>query len=208
MPFTAQQIKAARLHLLKCDPVMKTIVRQVGPCQIKTNRDRFRTLASSIVSQQISGAAARTVWSRLENALAPSVINAESLGQLNVDRLRECGVSRQKASYLLDLSHKTLSGEIDFKKLTKLDDEEIIAELTRIKGIGRWTAQMFLMFTICRTDVLPVDDLGIKNAIKASYNLRKLPDNNRIEKIARPWRPHATIASWYLWRSLDNQGAV
>lgn len=203
MPFSAQSIKAARLHLMRSEPTMKAIVKRVGPCQIKTKRDRFLTLASSIISQQISGAAARTIWGRLEDAVKPHKISAESLSGFDLESLRELGVSRQKAGYLCDLRDKTLNGEVEFKRLSKMTDEEVIDNLTQIKGIGRWTAQMFLMFSLCRPDIFPMDDLGIRNAIKLNYNLKKDPPTKKMLKIAEPWRPHATIASWYLWQSLD-----
>ncbi len=205
MPFPAQTLKSARLHLLKSDPPMKAIVKAVGPCKIKTKRDRFAALAASIVSQQISGAAAKTVWSRLEAAVAPHKVTAEALAQMDVEMLRSVGVSRQKASYLIDLTQKCLTGEVQLHKLAKQSDEEIITHLTPIKGIGVWTVQMFLMFSMCRSDILPVDDFGIKSAIKRQYELSELPDRKLIESIAQPWRPYATIACWYLWRSLDNR---
>ena len=122
---------------------------------------------------------------------------------MDVDQLRELGVSRQKASYLLDLADKVDSGVVALDKIHLKDDEAIIEEMVQVKGIGPWTAQMFMMFSLARMDVLPVEDLGIKNAIKLHYDLNELPDKSTIEKIAQPWRPYATIASWYLWRSLE-----
>jgi len=203
MPFAAQTLKSARLHLQKRDPVMKAIIKRVGPCQIKTRRCRFRTLAASIVSQQISTAAARTVWQRLEQAVAPQRVTADSVIGLGMSNLRNCGISRQKSSYLLDLAEKNRQGVIDFRRFAQLTDEQVIDELTRVKGIGRWTAQMFLMFTLCRPDVFPVDDLGIKNAIRAAYALAESPPRERMLQIGQPWQPYSTMASWYLWRSLD-----
>lgn len=186
---------------MKSESTMNGIVREVGPCEMKTKRHRFKTLVSSIVSQQISGAAARTIWGRLENAAG--TITPASLSAFDIDELRALGVSRQKATYILDLSQKTLDGEVKFQRFVRMSDEEIIEQLIQIKGIGKWTAQMFLMFSLARPDVLPVDDLGIKTAIMKNYRLRKLPDAKKIQKLATPWRPYATIASWYLWRSLE-----
>ncbi|HMO13863.1 MAG TPA: DNA-3-methyladenine glycosylase [Pirellulaceae bacterium] len=205
MPYPAQTLKSARHHLLKSDKIMRSIVKRVGPCQITTKRDRFVALAASIVSQQISGAAARTVWGRLESALLPDPVSPEAVARFSIERLRDVGISRQKATYLLDLSEKCLNGDIELNKIARLENEGVIENLTRVKGIGRWTAQMFLMFSLCREDVLPVDDLGIKTAIKTEYELSELPNSKQIESIAQPWRPYATIACWYLWRSLENR---
>jgi DNA-3-methyladenine glycosylase II len=214
MPFTAQHIKSARLHLQKSDPVMKSLLKQVGPFTVKAKRDRFGTLVSSIVSQQISTSAARTIRQRLTDGVTnrAKVAKHETVGLtptslllFEIDELRELGVSRQKATYILDLAEKVDSAAVDLKSIGRLGDDEAIDHLVQVKGIGRWTAQMFLMFSLARLDVLPVDDLGIKNAVQKYYRLKKLPDGPRIEMIARPWRPYATIASWYLWQSLDSE---
>lgn len=210
MPFIAQQVRAARQHLQKSDPVMKTLLTKHGPFTAKAKTDRFGTLVSSIISQQISTAAASTIKLRLHQAIMdragkktlPS-ISAEDLLQFDLDSFREIGISRQKATYLLDLATKVSEGNLNLKNLGRLDDEQIIEQLIEVKGIGRWTAQMFLMFSMARLDVLPVDDLGIKNAVQRQYNLEESPSPKQIEEIASPWRPYATIASWYLWRSLE-----
>lgn len=213
MPFTAQHIKSARLHLQKSDPVMKRLLKELGPFTAKARTDRFATLVDSIVSQQISTSAARTIRQRLSDAVSARAIHAklpttgisaESLLLFQIDELREFGVSRQKATYLLDLADKVQSEVVNLKNIGRMDDEQVIAELVQVKGIGRWTAQMFLMFSLARLDVLPVDDLGIKNAIQKQYNLDESPPAREIEALALPWRPYATIASWYLWRSLDS----
>ncbi len=213
MPFTAQHIKSARLHLQKSDPVMKRLLKELGPFTAKARTDRFATLVDSIVSQQISTSAARTIRQRLSDAVSARAIHAKlpttgiSAGSLllfQIDELREFGVSRQKATYLLDLADKVQSEVVNLKNIGRMDDEQVIAELVQVKGVGRWTAQMFLMFSLARLDVLPVDDLGIKNAIQKQYNLAESPPAREIESLALPWRPYATIASWYLWRSLDS----
>ena len=182
---------------------MKDIVRRVGPCTLKTRNDRFLMLVNSIVSQQISGAAARTILGRLHEALEPNNIRPEALIEFSVDDLRQIGISRQKAGYIIDLSNKVHGGEVNLRSISRKEDEAVIAELIQIKGIGRWTAQMFLMFSLGRLDVFPVDDLGIQNAIKKAYRPRGKFDRKRMEKYALPWRPYSTIASWYLWRSLE-----
>ena len=210
MPFIAQQVRAARQHLQKSDPVMKSLLTKHGPFTAKAKTDRFGTLVSSIISQQISTAAASTIKQRLHQAIMdragkktlPSV-SCDDLLQFDLDSFREIGISRQKATYLIDLATKVSEGKLNLKNLGRLDDEQIIEQLIEVKGIGRWTAQMFLMFSMARLDVLPVDDLGIKNAVQRQYNLEESPSPKQIEEIASPWRPYATIASWYLWRSLE-----
>ncbi len=203
MPFVAQHIRDARNHLRRNDPVMREIVQRVGPFTAKTRRDRFASLAGAIVAQQISGKAARSIWDRLVASLEPDKLTAESIDRRSLEQLREVGISRQKGTYLKDLAARVVAGEVHLSTLGRMSDEEVTAELTQIKGIGRWTAQMFLIFTLGRLDVLPVDDHGVRTAIHRAYNLRKLPDAQRIEKIAMPWRPYASVASWYLWRSLE-----
>ncbi len=203
MAFAAQHIRAARLHLQKADPVMKTIIRQVGPFTAKTMPDRFLTLVRSIVSQQISGAAARTILGRLDDLVAPDKVNPESLVKHSIDQLRAIGVSRQKASYVLDLAEQVVSGNVNLQSLSRKDNEMVIAELIQVKGIGVWTAQMFLMFSLGRLDVLPVGDLGIQNAIKKQYKPRGELTTKKIVKIAQPWQPYSTVACWYLWQSLN-----
>jgi DNA-3-methyladenine glycosylase II len=203
MPIPAQHLKAARLHIQKVDPTMKKIVKAVGPCTIKTKPDRFMTLVSSILSQQISAAAAQTIQGKLVNAVQPERICPEVLLTFDLEQFRSLGISRQKAGYILDLAGKVHTGEVNLKGVSRLDDEGVIVELTKIKGIGPWTAQMFLMFCLGRLDVFPANDLGIQNAIKKHYKPRGEFSPNRLEKIAQPWRPYATIASWYLWRSLE-----
>ncbi len=212
MPFSAQHIKAARLHLQKHDPVMKRLLKRIGPFTGKTTRHRFGTLVKSIVSQQISTSAARTIHGRLNDLVNGQTgasasrnfkIEPEDLIRYSIEELREAGISKQKATYLLDLATKVNTQVIDLSGIHRLQDEEAIEVLTEVKGIGRWTAQMFLMFCLGRMDILPVDDLGIKNAIATEYRLKELPDKATIETIASPWRPYASVASWYLWRSTD-----
>ena len=208
MPFSAQQIKSARLHLQQNDPVMKRLLKRVGPFTGKTTRNRFGTLVKSIVSQQISTSAAKTIHQRLNDLVNSSQrrnfkVEPKDLLALSVDDLRTAGISNQKANYLLDLATKVNDATIDLQAIHRLEDEEVIQVLIQVKGIGRWTAQMFLMFCLGRMDILPAEDLGIKNAIAAAYELDERPSRDDIETIAQPWRPYASIASWYLWRSLE-----
>ena len=203
MPFAAQHIKAARLHLQKADPVMKQIIKQVGPFTAKTTRDRFLTLVRSIVSQQISGAAARTIQSRITEAVAPDKITPDSIKRFTVEDLREIGVSRQKATYMLDLAERVSGGEVDLRTIGRRPDEQVVEELVKVKGIGVWTAQMFMMFSLGRMDVFPDGDLGIQQGILKNYSVKGDLTADKMKKIAEPWRPYATVASWYLWRSLE-----
>jgi DNA-3-methyladenine glycosylase II len=212
MSFSAQHVKAARLHLRKGDPKLAAIIKAVGPFTAKARRDRFGTLAGSIVSQQIATAAATAIKGRLETAIKENRKTTPKRGQpycaetildFSVDELRAIGLSRQKANYIQSLAQHVVDGDVDLSKIHKLEDEAIIKILTQVKGIGRWTAQMFLIFSLARMDVLPVDDLGIKTAVKNAYGLDELPDRQKMEAIAEPWRPYASIASWYMWRSLE-----
>lgn len=212
MSFSAQHIRQARLELRKRDPVLAAVIKQIGPFTAKARRDRFGTLVRSIVSQQISTAAAATIQKRVEAAIEQhrktkpqrgKPYCAQTLLDFSVDSLREIGLSRQKATYVLDLADHVCREKIILTDMHKLDDETIIETLTQVKGIGRWTAQMFLIFSLARLDILPVDDLGIKTAIRNLYELDELPTKSEIETRAEPWRPWASVASWYLWRSLE-----
>jgi len=201
MAFTRESIAAARSHLRKQDPIMRRVIDVVGPFTLKAKRDRFQMLVASIISQQISGKAARSIRQRLEALVAPSSITPHNLAALSVAQLRSAGVSPQKAGYLHDLAARVDSRAVRLDQLGRKTDEAAIAELVQVKGIGVWTAQMCLMFSLGRLDVFPHDDLGIRSALQKLYGLADLPDRETSLEIARPWRPYATIASWYCWRS-------
>lgn len=203
MTWDKQSTAAARRHLVAADPIMGKIIRRVGPFELKLHRNRFQMLVRSIISQQISTAAARTIRQRLEDRLSPKRVTAEALLQLDVHSLREVGLSRQKTSYVLDLAVKTQQGVIRFDRHRKLSDQQIIDQLTQVHGIGEWTAQMFLIFSLGRRDVLAGDDLGIRQAILKAYDLSELPGRKECERMGEKWRPYASMACWYLWRSLD-----
>ena len=170
---------------------------------LRPQRDRFKLLVGSIISQQISTAAARTIRGRLESSLATQGVKPESVAALSIDQLRALGVSRQKAGYMLDLAQKCVDGTVELSKLGRLDDESIIAELTQVKGIGRWSAQMFLIFGLARPDVFPYDDLGVRSAIRQLYELPDLPDKKTCLAIGERWRPLSSVGSWYCWRYLE-----
>jgi DNA-3-methyladenine glycosylase II len=186
------------------DPVMRRLIDTAGPFSLRPERTRrFSVLARAIISQQVSTTAARTIRARLEALLAPGKLDAEGIARLGESQLRSVGLSRQKASYLLDLAQKTLDGTVRLSHIGRLSDEAVIEMLTQVKGIGRWTAEMFLIFSLGRLDVMPVDDLGVRAALRDLYGLDALPDKKTCLEIAAPWRPYATIGAWYCWRSLD-----
>jgi DNA-3-methyladenine glycosylase II len=201
MSFNSDAILRARRHLRKRDPVMRRLIDAVGPFTLRLDRDRFRMLVRSIISQQISGKAAQSIRRRLEALVTPEKISPHNLAALSVAELRSAGVSPQKAGYLHDLAAKVDSGAVRLHRVARMSDDEVIAELVQVKGIGVWTAQMCLMFSLGRLDVFPHDDLGIRSALKNLYGLADLPDRQTSIEIAMPWRPYATIASWYCWRS-------
>lgn len=203
MPYRKSDIETALKHLRKRDQVMRDIIDRVGEFTLKTKRDYFALLVRSIVSQQISTAAARTILSRLTDHVAPHKISATAIAALSIDQLRSLGVSQQKATYVLDLARHVNDGLLDLSRLSRMTDDQIIESLVAVKGIGVWTAQMFLIFAIGRLDVLPVGDLGIKNAIARRYGFEESPTSSEMIAVAQPWRPYASIASWYLWRSLE-----
>ena len=162
----------------------------------------FEMLARAIVFQQLSTKAARTIYGRLEEA-AGGALTPESIQNLSVGEMRRAGLSRQKLGYIRDLAEHAISGKVDFAKLPAMSDEEVIASLTDIKGVGVWTAHMFLLFSLRRPNVLPIGDLGVRMAIQRAYRKRKMPTPKQVEQIAKSWHPYCSFAAWYLWRSLE-----
>ena len=199
-------MKKAITHLQAADPVMRGLIERVGPFRMTYKEPAFESLVQSIVYQQLSGKAAGTIYGRVREALGE--VTPEGLLGRPVEELRAWGLSGQKASYVRDLAHKTQCGVVRFQDLPGMADQAVIEHLTQVKGVGVWTVQMFLMFALRRLDVLPVGDLGIRQGMKQAYRMRELPQPERMEKVARPWRPYASVASWYLWRSLDGDGAM
>jgi DNA-3-methyladenine glycosylase II len=204
---TAEDYRRATRLLARRDPVLGAIIRAQGPCELGAARDRFdhfAMLVRAIVFQQLSGKAATTIHTRLIELLPLRRADAAAIAALSDEQLRTAGISRQKARYLRDLCDKVAAGDVPLDSLDSMTDDEVIDALTRVKGIGRWTAEMFLIFRLQRPDVLPVDDLGIVTAMRRAYGLRKKPTPERMRKIGEAWRPYRSIASWYLWRSIDN----
>jgi DNA-3-methyladenine glycosylase II len=189
-------------HLKKSDPILAAIIKRVGPCRMEFSPPEFHNLAEAIVYQQLNGKAAETIFKRFA-ALAGEPLTPEGILKLKPEQLRSVGLSKQKSSYLLDMAERAHRGDLNFANLPDLTDDEVIEHLTRVKGVGVWTAHMFLMFTLRRPNVLPTGDFGIRMAIKKHYRKRKLPNPDVMEKIAKPWDPYRSVACWYLWRSLD-----
>jgi DNA-3-methyladenine glycosylase II len=218
-------MRKAVLHLKKSDPILRAIIGRVGPCRMEFGKPTFHSLAEAIVYQQLNGKAALTIFKRF-SALAGDPVTPEGILKLTPEQLRAVGLSKQKSSYLFDMAERADRGELDFSRVPAMSDEEVIEHLTQVKGVGVWTAHMFLMFTLKRPDVLPTGDFGIRMAVFKHYldkraakkatpqaakksprkpTKRKitLPTPAQMEKIAKSWEPYRSVACWYLWRSLD-----
>ncbi len=189
-------------HLTKSDPILSAIIERVGPCRMEFGAPEFHSLAEAIVYQQLNGKAAVTIFKRFA-ALAGEPVVPEGILKLTDAQLRSVGLSKQKSSYLKDMAGRATRGELDFTRLPGMTDDEVITHLTQVKGVGVWTAHMFLMFTLRRPNVLPTGDYGIQMAIKKHYKKRKMPKPEVMTKIAKAWEPYRSVACWYLWRSLD-----
>lgn len=200
-----RDLNKALRHLQK-DPVLKVLINRFGPINYPPPADRFTNLVSEIIGQQLSGKAADTIYNRFlslfpQQKFTPDLILAQPL-----EKLRGIGTSWAKARSLHDLSHKVLSKTVQLNKLDQMSDEEVIIHLTAVKGIGRWTAEMKLMFTLQRPDILPLDDVGIQNAFVKNYGFKKDKRlKTKMLKTAKSWQPYRTLACWYLWKSLDNK---
>jgi DNA-3-methyladenine glycosylase II len=198
--------RKAIAHLRKVDPTLGEVINRIGPYKgwPSGNGTHFDAVARSIVFQQLSGKAAGTIHGRFQGLYGGRTPHPEELATTSDEQLRSIGLSRQKSAYLKDLGARVASGQLSIETLHELTDEEIIIALTQVKGIGRWTAQMFLMFRLGRLDVLPDLDLGIQKGMQKAYRLRKLPTPERVKKIGAKWAPYRSIGSWYMWRLLDS----
>jgi DNA-3-methyladenine glycosylase II len=198
--------RSAIVHLRRADPVLATIIDRVGPCRLEARRagTHYDALVRSIVFQQLSGKAASTIHRRFCEIYPGKRPRAERVLETQDDALRAAGLSRQKIGYLRDLSARVADGSLPLAHLGRLSDDAIIEHLVQVKGIGRWTVQMFLMFRLGRPDVLPELDLGVQTAIQRAYGLKQRPTPKDVVRIGEKWRPYASAASWYLWRSLEN----
>ena len=202
--------RAAASHLSKVDPVLRPVITRVGLCTIKPNKNYYQELVDAIMSQQLSVHAARSIEGRFRDLFGGKFPTPEQILKSDVETLRGIGFSRAKTGYVLDLAQHVIDGRVQFEHLDTLSNQAVVAELTAVKGIGEWTAHMFLMFCMGRTDVLPVGDLGVRNGIRALYGLESGPTPQQITELAEHnnWHPYESIASWYIWQSLDNAPAV
>lgn len=213
-------MRKAVTHLKKSDPVMRAIIERVGPYRMTYREPTFHNLARAIVYQQLNGKAALTIFNRF-TALAGDPLTPEGVSKLTPEQMRAVGLSKQKSSYLLDMADHAVRGELDFVRVPDMSDDEVIAHLTQVKGVGVWTAHMFLMFSLQRSNVLPTGDFAIRMAVFRHYldggraksngsakkrkRKIKLPTPAQMEKIAKCWEPYRSVACWYLWRSLDTE---
>ncbi len=191
-------------HLINNDKILKTIIKKNPKCNLKRKRNYFNALVKSIINQQLSIRAAESIYNRFSQILDDE-ITAEKIIAAPDQKIRSAGLSNAKTKYVRNLSQAVAEGSLKFKGINKLSNEEIISSLTRIKGIGVWSAHMFLIFTLGRLNILPTGDLGIRRAIMLNYNLEFLPDDKKIHEIAKKnnWYPYESIAAWYLWKSLE-----
>jgi len=201
-------MRKALHHLKKSDPVLGSIIERVGSYKIEYREPVFQNLVRSIVYQQLNGKAALTIFNRLMAAAKSDPLTPDAILKLRPAKMRALGLSKQKLTYIRELARLTRAGEVSFERLPAMDDVAIVETLTKVKGVGVWTAHMFLIFALRRPDVLPTGDLGIRVAIKKAYGLAELPKPAEMEEIGRAWRPWSSVACWYLWRSLDNVGAL
>ena len=196
-------------YLSKADPQLAGVIKTVGKYSIKIRTNAFQSLVESIIYQQLAGSAANIIYTRFikhYNNVMPKPMQIISTSDIELKS--KIGLSSNKVQYLKDLSTKVEQGKINLELLSTMSDEEVIAELTLVKGIGRWTAEMFLIFCLGRPDILPVTDLGIRKAVHKLYSLPELPKPAELLAISQPWRPHRTVASWYLWKSLSKFDSI
>ena len=191
---------------MRCDPTLRDVIKRVGPCKLHAvaPRDPFETLCRTIASQQLSIKAADTIYGRFCDLFPKRRPTPALVMTLDDDRIRACGFSRAKTAFIKDLASHVADGRLDLKRLRRHPDEEVLRQLVAVKGIGRWTAEVFLMFRLGRPDVLPADDLGLMNAVHRAYRMRKRPTAKVLRKMGERWAPYRSIAAWYLWASLSD----
>jgi DNA-3-methyladenine glycosylase II len=206
-PPLSPSTEVALLHLKSADPILAEIIAKVGPYRLLARKATFETLAKSITFQQLSGKAAGTIFRRLKQA-AGGRLSPRSFLRLSAEELRACGLSRQKIASITDLAERCVRREIQFSRLRALSDEQIIELLCRVRGVGVWTVQMFLMFALERPNIMPLSDLGIRNAVQRAYQLPVAPKPDDLARISERWHPYCSVASWYLWRSLEGEAAL
>ncbi len=188
-------------YLKDRDPTLARIIGSVGPIRFQLDDDHYEALVGSIIFQQLAGSAAQAILNRFKELYRGKLPTPRQYLSTNLTRLRKTGLSPQKISYIKDLAERLLDGRLNLERLEDLPDEDAVRELDAVHGVGRWTAEMFLLFKLGRTDVLPVDDLGLQKAAKRAYRLRKLPSRERFEELAEKWHPYSSISTLYLWKS-------
>ncbi len=198
-PSLTDAITSATAYLSGIDPIMADAIQRIGPCTLVPNPDIFEALIDAIISQQISVKAADTMVARLRNAAPSAVLTPEALATFQHDDLRALGFTTPKSNYIRNLTEQVMSGQLDLTALPLLDDEAVISKLTALKGIGRWTAEMILIFSLARPDVLPVDDLGFVEGVRVAYALPTRPTPKDMRERGELWRPFRTFATWYMW---------
>ncbi len=199
----SQSWKKGLAHLRKSDPVLSRLITRHKIPPIELRKDLYGALIRSIIFQQISGKAGASILKKFKGLYGNSIPTPKEFLSTPEKKVKSAGISPQKYSYLVDLSERILDGRLELKKFHRMDNDSVVTELDEVRGIGRWTAEMFLMFVLGRTDVLPVDDLGLQKGLRKVYGLRTLPSEERFRKIASRWHPYCTIACLYLWRSMD-----
>jgi DNA-3-methyladenine glycosylase II len=195
-------------YLCKVDSNLERIIKIVGKYYINIRNDPFQSLVESVIYQQLAGKAANVIYNRFINYYNNKQITPTLILNSPNDNLKKVGLSNRKIDYLKDLALHVYDGRINLEELPKMNDDEIINKLVNVKGIGRWTSEMFLIFSLGRQDILPVTDLGVRKAIQKIYSLSELPKPNIMMEIAKPWRPYRSIATWYLWKSLSNFNTI
>lgn len=203
------KLKVAEDHLARNDPKLAVVIKKYGPCNLTTHNDHYGELVSSIVGQQLSTKAGNTIWRRVLDVFGGEMPVPEQLVAVDTEKLRACGVSYAKVGYMKDLAAHIIDGRLDMEHIAKLPNNEILRELTAVKGIGDWSAHMFMIFSLGRLNILPVGDLGVRKGAMQLYGLSDLPDLKALEKLAdkNSWNPYESVAAWYLWHSLDNNPA-
>lgn len=191
------------IKFLKKDPKFAKIIMQIGDYNVKITKNRYQSLVEAIISQQLSGFAANSIIKKFRKLYKSKFPKPRDVIKTSDSKLRTTGLSKMKIVYIKELSKKIESKELNMRKISTQSDEQVIEALTDVKGIGRWTAEMFLIFSLGRLDILPVGDLGLKKGIQSMYSLKELPEKEQIEQLAESWKPYRTVATWYLWKSLQ-----
>jgi DNA-3-methyladenine glycosylase II len=199
-----QLIDTGVSHLREADPRLGAVIERVGACTLRPRGDVYGSLFRSVLYQQLAGNAAAAIERRVKACFGGTTPPPDEFMRASTEALRGAGLSRQKLAYLRDLAAHFADGRLEARRLARLPDDDLIAAVTTVHGIGQWTAHMLLIFSLGRSDVLPVGDYGVRKGVQRLYRLRDLPKPDKMERIAAPWRPYRSIASWYLWRSVDN----